>query len=560
MKISKILVENFGKFDRAEFEVRDKRLYVVSGRNGAGKSTLFVESLAWCLYGDLWRRAQKDDVIKDNKFMCRVVLFTDRGEIERRKERGKSSVVRVNGRVVSDLDVLNLVGLSKDMFFNSVVFGHALSGFLFLSDGERKELLAEVVYRDIDEVIVKLKEKKKKVLEDKKVLERELYVFERQISELGEKLRVLREKRESLGEVDKRVELLVERVKFLEEEINLLQRKLEEVSKVREVLESQSLELQGRLRSKEKEFFVCEERLVSLNEKIEKVGGLRVCSLCEREIDDEYREVLLKRLFSEREGIEKQREVIRGEMEELQRLWEDCLSGIGEKRKWESELRLKLRERFEELSVKREELVKVMEVKSEANELERLIMENERELERVREERRVVEQKMRELSVEEQGCDFWVDVLTKYKVSLFDKVLDVFDVIANEVLMRLSEGRFRVDLNVGVRGKKKVSEKFNIVLYDFGHSVVYERLSGGEKRLVSLGLNLALNYVLSRVYAGDFNLMVFDEVFDALDVRVRERVVDLLLEMVEKTGKSIVVITHDDFSYREDEFEKVVLV
>lgn len=558
MRIQKIRVENFGKYKEKEFEIEDGKLYVVMGRNGVGKSTLFVESLGWCFYGDMWRGGQRDDVIRDGEEWCKVVISSDVGVIERYRERGKGSVVKVNGRVCGDVDVVNLIKLNKDMFFNSVVFGSAMSGFLFLSDGERREMLAEIVYKELDDVIVKLKEYKKDVNVSVVNKGKELEYVRMQLERVINKLSSVGDG-ENVDELRCRIRKEESRFRELEKEKERLEKELAECLVDVERLMDSNERLEKVYRDKDKLLWGKKKELENMIEKLKKIEKMSVCVSCGQEVSKEHKEVLINRVL---EDMKKLEEEVNGLDKEVGEIGEELLKvkrDIGELKRKEGVLKKKIDSVVSELfdvqdviNRNRMKLVKVTEIAKLRLEYEL----EKKDLEKVKEG---LEKELDELKVEEQACGYWVDVFTRYKVELFDKVVDVLGVVANEILMKLSDGRFRVDVGMDVKGKKRVGEKFILDLYDGDNRVVYNRLSGGEKRLVVLGLNLALNYVLSRVYADDWNVMVFDEVFDALDVGVREKVTDLLLEMVQRTGKAIIVITHDEFVYREGEFEKVVV-
>lgn len=558
MRVNKIIVENFGKYKYKEFDIESGKLYVVTGRNGAGKSTLFVESLGWCLYGDMWRGGQRDDVIKDGEGWCSVQLVTDAGIIQRRRERGKGSVVKVNDKVVSDVDILNLVKLKREMFFNAVVFGNAMSGFLFLSDGDKREMLAEIVYKELDELVDRLKDNKKEIEQERKVILKELEMLEYREKELlrdtSDLKKRLEEQEEVVGLEDKEKELtvLLDKEKFLKQ-------KQVECEEVIESVEKDIRDIEQEIRGREKDAISVKEKINNLLNRIGVLSRESKCPTCLQSIDQDYRDGVVNELSRE---VNK----LNNEIEKIEKVLSELNEMLVLKRKElqsSKALSKQLVEELRDVYRNKDEVQRVLRVLEKKNYERESIQDGikrcENGLKRIEQNKAEVERRLREKDIEVQASEFWIDVFTRYKAELFDKVMDVLDVVANDVLMKLSDGRFKVEMGLGVRGRKRVGEKFVLDLYDGGNKILYNRLSGGEKRLVVLGLNLALNYVLSRVYASDFNVMIFDEVFDALDVGVREKVTDLLLEMVLRTGKAIIVITHDDFSYRESEFCKVVV-
>lgn len=110
--------------------------------------------------------------------------------------------------------------------------------------------------------------------------------------------------------------------------------------------------------------------------------------------------------------------------------------------------------------------------------------------------------------------------------ALFDS-MDVVDNIALPLSEHTSQSR------------RKIADKVVQILQIIGMSgkgKLYPRsLSGGMKRLVAVGRALAL----------DPQYLFYDEPTTGLDPLMRERVVQLIIELKKKFGKSGIVVTHD---------------
>ncbi len=110
--------------------------------------------------------------------------------------------------------------------------------------------------------------------------------------------------------------------------------------------------------------------------------------------------------------------------------------------------------------------------------------------------------------------------------ALFDS-MDVVDNIALPLLEHTALSRREI--------AEKVVEILQIIGMS-GRGKLYPRsLSGGMKRLVAVGRALAL----------DPQYLFYDEPTTGLDPIMRERVVQLIIELKRKYGKSGIVVTHD---------------
>lgn len=110
--------------------------------------------------------------------------------------------------------------------------------------------------------------------------------------------------------------------------------------------------------------------------------------------------------------------------------------------------------------------------------------------------------------------------------ALFDS-MNVLDNIALPIVEHTSASTSEV--------KDKVTQILEIIGM-FGKEKLYPRsLSGGMKRLVAVGRALAL----------DPKYLFYDEPTTGLDPIMRERVVNLIIDLKKKYGKSGIVVTHD---------------
>lgn len=554
MKIEKIVVKGFCKYEDKKAWVVEPGLVVVSGRNGAGKSTLYVESIAWALYGDTFREAKADEVINDNSKECYVKLITDVGVIKRVKEEGKGSIVYVDDVRVGDEKIVELVGLSKKMFFNSVAFGNGVSGFLSLNGYDKKQMLT-MTFSVIDEIIDKVKYKKAEVDFEKKGIERQIENLKEEISSFKEKLSIY-------VNIDDKIKKLKSRVIEYKKELEELNRKIDEkLSGVSfdnnyfdEIKKLREKEL--KLKYEKAGFEAQKKDIISKYENLIKYDK---CPTCDRIIDGKYKDNLRKEVKEKTITIDEEIGDINTKLDKIEEKLKKLEKAVSDIERNRSKVMAEVNNLRR---IEREKRRELDEINYELSRLENIRAEKivlEKDIKKKEELFKELENKFRDKIVYLDGCSFWIRKLADYKMMMFDMIVGDFEPIANKFLFTLSNGRFSMKFDVGVKGQKRVSEVYNVKIYDKGKVVDFNRLSNGERRMLTLGVNMCFQYLMTRYFAKDWNIVVFDEVFDGLDRTVRERVVDLLLDFVKETGKCVVVITHDDFSYRAGEWKSVVI-
>jgi DNA repair exonuclease SbcCD ATPase subunit len=89
----------------------------------------------------------------------------------------------------------------------------------------------------------------------------------------------------------------------------------------------------------------------------------------------------------------------------------------------------------------------------------------------------------------------------------------------------------------------ELREKFDSEILKDGERVEYESYSGGEKRRISLAVDMALSEIMSEYYGQKFGMVVFDEQTGYMDEDGRVGFMNLLREIARE--KRVFVVDHD---------------
>lgn len=123
----------------------DNQVNPALGANGSGKSSIF-DAIFWCLYGESVRGKKTAELISrgQTKTIVTTIWKVD-DKYHAITRMGPPNRLLLDNSVAKQADVEELIGLSKDRFLQSVIFGQAMPLFYDLSIPERGELLDEIL-------------------------------------------------------------------------------------------------------------------------------------------------------------------------------------------------------------------------------------------------------------------------------------------------------------------------------------------------------------------------------------------------------------------------------
>lgn len=571
MQFVKLYVENFMSYQEQEFtELDHNGLTLIEGlnrdtggSNGAGKSAAW-DAISFALFGKT-ARGLKGDAVIHRKFKknCMVDLelwfnghkyiikryrkhdeFQDRFFVMHNKGPKKETVEK--GTVDATQKWLEEeFKIDYDLFKCTILFAQEET-FNFVNSGnkEQKEILAKIMKVSYDLYL----NKAKKLLADGRT---EVARMESEISTLKSHLKEEHELgyKEELAEWDANHKENLKRVKRLmgEKPEPIDTAKLEGLKDLKKKIEDKitKIEAVGETYYEHKHELIASIRQdeASVKSMSGKDGS---CPSCYQEVDKSLLAKLIKEkqkkisilsidLANAEEHLAKADETTKGLKLKLDQVSEAM-------REIRSEV-LDYQDRLEKYNDAKNEYE---EYKAEVNPFIKLVEEEKKQQAEIRE-------KIEELTVEcEKERDmvpyysFWANAFgdSGIKSFVFDLVCSSLTNKANKYLNMMSNGLVSVSFDTQKKLKSgEVREKFDCEIITEGVRVDYAAYSGGEKRRISLAVDMALAEIMGEYHGSNFNMIVFDEQTNYLDADGKQSFMDLLKGLAET--KAVFVVDHD---------------
>jgi len=619
MIFKRLEIKNFLSYRNATLDLQNPGLTLVTGRNldapyaesnGSGKSSL-LSALVWALFGKAFHELTGDEVINNQVGKdCSVTLdFSENGlngKIVRFRKLAGATGLRlfINGKEATRASVAetqklidSLLGVDFKTFSNVIAFpqGNARL-FASLTDREQKEILEKMLNLEVlTEYLQRTKELKSQI-EDEKAekaseLEKQELLLERSTSQLV----MLKEKEK---EFDEQKKLSLQRLKDdlteIEERLRVSQQQLKDFKDLTPDIEALQEKLNAfdeeTLLSSRQEFLsshaeysqlvkTTKEQIEQLQLRIQRIHslkGMERCPYCGQRltkeglvkfakelqlmIDEEEKKLNMATrqvgLFSnEIVRVDKKLEKIQQMKQELEQLKSQAHIQEVKKAALEGEIR-RLKEQLtskqKEIESKRKENspYKSLIAKEEANQIKlkssisaliKVIEKQNEELEYL---------KFWEVGFGNQGL----------KSFILDSIIDFLNKEANYYSQKLSDGDIQINFHTQERLKSgKVRERFGVDVKLRNGAHLYNGTSGGERRRVNLAILLALRKLVASRTSKQFNLLICDEIFDALDTSGIDRAMEILMEEARK-GAKVFLVTHSPRFIETDVFDEILVV
>jgi DNA repair exonuclease SbcCD ATPase subunit len=220
----------------------------------------------------------------------------------------------------------------------------------------------------------------------------------------------------------------------------------------------------------------------------------------------------------------------------------------------------KMKDIVHEIELKKQEIESLE--KSHEQEEQHILKEIERKKDQIKKyqkARKKAEDKITELKDKEEYLKFWVEGFGNQglKSFLIETIIPALNDQVGYYASALLDSTIQIEFDTETVLKSgETRDKFNIKLTIDGKETNYKSYSSGEKGRIDTAILLALQNLIFSRGANNSNLIIFDEIFEHLDIIGIERTVNLLKE--EAKDKAIYVISHqNEFA---DYFENVIMI
>lgn len=591
--IDTIHIENFMSFKSADLSLNDRGFVTVVGRNdnvcdnsvsnGSGKSSLW-EALLWCLTGDTVR-GTKDVVNNKSDEGALVELDFVLNDKQYRVIRSKEhSIYKTNLKIFVDEKDVSGKGIrdSEKILSNllSDVDAQLLSSVVILGQGlpqkftnntpsGRKEVLEKLTHSDfmIDDL-------KKRVTQRQSILSGRVSDISAKLN--GERSReeiLARQQAESKSFLSKSIDDVKEKLDSYRIEQSKLEEDVRSIEATKAELSAQISEIQEkRLSIKEKgtqEILNLKQRQTELCEPIkasvaeltaqrkqiektikEKKSIKDVCPTCGQRISG----VVIPDTADDEKSLQSCNELLSAYNAQIKKINEAFTSEEAELRKTHNDeysvctleinkLQDDLRRQSNTLNQIDGEILsinsKLNAVEAQYNEYQTLYKYNEEKLKQINEQLTKSENEASALESELEELNGRLSIVKSFSTALsrdFRGVLltGLIDYLNNK-LKEFSNIVFNSDSVLFALDGNNISIKCN--------DKEYESLSSGERQKIDVMVQFALRDMLCNYLGFSCNMLVLDEVFDGLDSRGCEKIIDLMSECLSDVS-SVFVVTH----------------
>lgn len=543
IKFLKLSIEGFCSIPQFELELDSPGITVIRGFNGQGKSSLF-SALVWGLYGKNLKGIS--DVNTWDKFRLDTYKGT-KVEVYFESPKGLHKIIRCqnykakvgnglgNNRLIylidteespikGKLELQNQIsrdlGMSYNLFINSVMFGQGLTRLIQESGADQKKLFEEIF--DLNYLTIARNIASNRMNELSPKISKAQY-------ELNYRTRNKQEIKQNIQEIKSSRDNYQDKIKEDEEtykaQIRKLEKSLKEFEDLPEIIEKTNRDfekLEKSLREYKQYIANPDYKKVSLEELVDKVIKL---------IEEEKIKASLTVLKDIKASIVKTRE------------YQDKISQLNDERYKLSQIKhnnlIKDRDRIHIESQIKQITNSLKRIDKNTPDYDSMISRYKDNLKKIKRESKEFRNEAESLTKEYELVKWaYDDPLGNngIKAYLFESSLGLI----NELLKSYSNILgFNIYFGMDLSTTRK---DFVVAINLNGIDVFYEELSGGQKQLVNLAMAFAMNQALSR--SKGLNIAFLDEIFESLSEDNIGIVIDLIKKIYQ--NKTLFLITHQE--------------
>lgn len=570
MQFVALHLKNFMSFEDQAFNIGAPDLVLIEGKNrdegdsnGSGKSSIW-DGISFALFGSTVRGLKGDDII-NRKFgkecSVRVELSCpEKVSITRYRKHSKFGdrlMVEKSGELVEYGTIAQtqewlekFLKIDSELFRCTILFAQGET-FNFVNAGNKaqKEILSKVMRIDYAKYLVDTKNKLHNLQDKRSEAERKIEVLNSHLIENTDDIfkdEILEWEESRTTKISN---LKAEATSIMAKKSTIIIEPIDGLNADREKIN----DAVDKLRTKVSEFRDAKVKALSEVSHLQKESRLAkelldkgVCPHCSQAIDESHlcgkiegSDVRVTKL----EAFAQKCDENTAKLQAMLKRNAEMLTVISEKIAKQRELKVTL----DSLNAAFSRIVsQVKELKAETNPF--LIKKEEEEKKQIQ-IRGKIEKLNTDLAEVDKVYPYYEFFVTAFgdsgiKSFVFDLVCSTLTNKANKYLNILTDSSISVAFDTQTKLKSgEYREKFECSVMSDGKAIPYDSYSGGEKRRVSLAVDMALSSLMNEYSGTNFNIMVFDEQTNGLD-RVGRKCFMALLEE-EAKSKKVFVVDHD---------------
>ena len=604
-------IEGFMSIGNIHIDLNDSGYTLISGvnqdqvdfakSNGSGKSSIW-EALMWCLTGTTIRGSKNVENINQNtgvvvkldfsvdnsnyilirsknhtKYKTNLLIYVDNKDVSGKGIRDSEKILK---QYLPELD--------NNLLSSVIILGQGLpSRFTDNTPAGRKEILEQLSKSDfmIEDVKVRIT-KRKQVLDsklreyqdEKLKIDSEINLAQSQISKDKEQLENLSDTeltRKELDKLNQRYAELLNSSKINLSELDIVKEKIDtNNSNIQNEIERKNnlinqvnqkyYDSMTDLRVKQSELL---KDIVSLEKEISQLKSVKdICPTCGQKLPNVFKpdvtekQTALDNLYTIKEDVQLDLSKLSESLQnELDKATKDCNIKINEL----DEIKAALRNEYDKLSFN------VNNYNKEIETTKNLIDSYNIQISSYETSRKLLEDRISTNKILIDDCSFKLkDIDDNLRdVESHIEIIKKFDtIVKRDFRGYLLQGVIEYIRSVA---KQYCKEVFNTELLDFvleGNNISisynnkeYEMLSGGEKQKVDLIVQFSIRDMLCKYLNFSCNILVLDEIFDALDSIGCENVINMISNRLLELN-SIYIISHhaDELDIPADNYITVI--